>query len=61
MRSFQELKDRVTSALVLALPDGMDWLVVCFDASRVGLEYWLMQNSKVIAQTSRHLQVHENN
>ncbi|WMV49916.1 hypothetical protein MTR67_043301 [Solanum verrucosum] len=43
------LKDRLTSAPVLTLPEGTDGFVVHCDASRVGLGCVLMQNSKVIA------------
>ncbi|WMV38188.1 hypothetical protein MTR67_031573 [Solanum verrucosum] len=35
-KSFQELKDRLTSAPVLTLPEGTDGFVVYCDASRVG-------------------------
>ncbi|PHT51622.1 hypothetical protein CQW23_06084 [Capsicum baccatum] len=42
-KSFKELKTRITTALVLALPDGIKGFVVYFDASRVGLGYVLMQ------------------
>ncbi|KAF3640037.1 putative ribonuclease H protein-like [Capsicum annuum] len=43
---FQESKTRLTSALVLAIPDGSDGFVVYYDASRVGLGCLLMQHSK---------------
>ena len=35
-KSFQELKTRLTTVPVLALPDGIDGFVVYCDASRVG-------------------------
>ncbi|WMV41248.1 hypothetical protein MTR67_034633 [Solanum verrucosum] len=60
-KSFQELKDRLTFAPVLTLPEGRDGFVVYCDASRVGLICVLMQNSKVIAYASRQHKVHENN
>ena len=42
-KSFQELKDRLTSAAVLTLPKcGENYTIYC-DASRVGLVYVLMQ------------------
>ncbi|KAF3626368.1 putative ribonuclease H protein-like [Capsicum annuum] len=41
-KSFQELETRLTSALVLAIPDGSDGFVVYCDASRVGLGCVLM-------------------
>ena len=47
-RSFEELKNRLTSAPVLALPNGKDGLVVYSDASRQGLGCVLMQNDRVI-------------
>ena len=46
---FEELKGRLTSAPVLALPNGRDGFVVYSDASRQGLSCVLMQNDKVIA------------
>ena len=36
-RSFKILKDRLTSALVLTLPEGTKGFIVYCDASRVGL------------------------
>ena len=60
-KSFQELKDRLTSAPVLTLPkSGENYTVYC-DASRVGLGCVLMQAGKVIAYASRQLKVHEKN
>ena len=48
-KSFQELKDRLTSAPVLTLPmSGENYTIYC-DASRVGLVCVLMQGGKVIA------------
>ncbi|WMV25252.1 hypothetical protein MTR67_018637 [Solanum verrucosum] len=43
-KSFQELKDRLTSTLVLTLPEETDGFVVYCDASRIGLRCVLMQN-----------------
>ncbi|WMV37790.1 hypothetical protein MTR67_031175 [Solanum verrucosum] len=60
-KSFQELKDRLTSTLVLTLPGGSDGFVVYFDASRVGLGCVLMQHGKVIAYASRQLKIYEKN
>nr|GEU71140.1 hypothetical protein [Tanacetum cinerariifolium] len=40
---FQNLKDRLCNALVLALPDGPEDFVVYCDASGLGLRYVLMQ------------------
>jgi len=41
-KSFQELKDRLTSAPILIIPEGSDGFVVHCDASLVGLSYVLM-------------------
>ncbi|WMV41443.1 hypothetical protein MTR67_034828 [Solanum verrucosum] len=60
-KNFQELKDTLTSAMVLTLPEGTDGFVVYCDTSRVVLGCVLMQNGKVIAYTSRQLKVHEKN
>ncbi|XP_070040931.1 uncharacterized protein [Nicotiana tomentosiformis] len=60
-RSFQELKARLTTTPVLTLPTGSDGFVVYCDASRVGLDYVLMQKGKVIAYASRQLKIHEKN
>ncbi|WMV33187.1 hypothetical protein MTR67_026572 [Solanum verrucosum] len=43
-KSFQELKDRLTSAPVLNLPEGTYGFVVYFYASRIGLGCFLMKN-----------------
>ena len=60
-QSFEELKGRSTSALVLALPNGRDGFVVYIDASGQGLGCVLMQNDRVIAYASRQLKTHEEN
>ncbi|XP_076912208.1 uncharacterized protein LOC143570440 [Bidens hawaiensis] len=58
-KAFHELKQRLTQAPVLALPDGTEDLVVYSDASSLGLGCVLMQRGKVIslclttAKTSR--------
>ena len=50
--SFQELKKRLTTALVLILPDiRKDFQVYC-DASRLGLGGVLMQDRKVVSYAS---------
>jgi hypothetical protein len=59
--SFQELKERLTSAPVLALPSGTEGFVVYSDASKRGLGCVLMQNGRVIAYASRQLKSHEVN
>ena len=60
-KSFQLLKDKLTSAPVLLLREGTKDFMVYFDASQVGLGCVLMQNGKVIAYSSRKLKVHEKN
>ena len=57
-KSFDELKGRLTSAPILALPNGRDGFVVYSDASRQGLGCVLMQNDRVIAYASRQLKKH---
>ena len=59
--SFEELRQRLTTASVLALPSGKDGYVVYSDASRQGLGCVLMQDGRVIAYASRHLKKHEQN
>ncbi|XP_027174488.1 uncharacterized protein LOC113774122 [Coffea eugenioides] len=59
--SFQELKKRLTSAPVLALPNGKDRFTVYTDVSREGLGCVLIQNGSVIAYVSRKLKSHERN
>ena len=60
-QSFEELKGRLTSAPVLALPNGRNGSVVYSDASWQGLGCVLMQNDRVIAYASRQLKKHEEN
>jgi hypothetical protein len=50
---FQELKRRLVTAPVLALPTEFGNFVVYSDASKKGLGCVLMQNSNVIAYASR--------
>ncbi|KAL0412554.1 UNVERIFIED_CONTAM: Retrovirus-related Pol polyprotein from transposon.6 [Sesamum radiatum] len=59
--SFQELKKCLTTAPILALPNGTINLVVYTDASKEGLGCVLMQYGKVIAYASRQLKQHEKN
>ena len=59
--SFQELKKRLVTALVLILPDiGKDFQVYC-DASHRGLGGVLMQDGRVVSYASRQLRPHELN
>ena len=60
-RSFQALKDKLTSAPVLAPPDTKKDFVIYCDASRQGLGCVLMQERRVIAYASRKLRPHEEN
>ncbi|KAL8127153.1 hypothetical protein AgCh_014175 [Apium graveolens] len=57
--SFQELKKRLVTSPILALPDEMGNFVIYSDASIKGLGCVLMQHDKVIAYTSRQLKLHE--
>ncbi|XP_022641613.1 uncharacterized protein LOC106773250 [Vigna radiata var. radiata] len=58
---FQELKQKLTSAPVLTIPDtGKPFEVFC-DASHQGLGCVLMQEKRVVAYASRQLKVHEKN
>ncbi|TYK01102.1 reverse transcriptase [Cucumis melo var. makuwa] len=60
-QSFQELKKRLVTAPILALPvTGKDYVIYC-DASRLGLSCVLMQDGNVIAYSSRQLKEHECN
>ncbi|GJR87002.1 hypothetical protein Tco_0211013 [Tanacetum coccineum] len=59
--AFQLLKQKLCSALILALPEGSENFVVYCDASHKGLGAVLMQREKVIAYASRQLKVHEKN
>ncbi|XP_074306469.1 uncharacterized protein LOC141641716 [Silene latifolia] len=60
-KAFLTLKERLTTALILALPDGNDNFEVYTDASKKGLGCVLMQNGKVIAYASRQLKTYEEN
>jgi hypothetical protein len=59
-KSFQELKEKLTTAPVLAVPTTGKDTVYC-DASKKGLGCVLMQDRKVIAYGSRKLKRHEVN
>ncbi|KAL5544913.1 hypothetical protein UlMin_008697 [Ulmus minor] len=60
-KSFQELKKRLTTALVLAISSGNDGFVIYSDASKMGLGAVLMQHGRVIAYASRQLKNYEKN
>ncbi|GKE09202.1 putative reverse transcriptase domain-containing protein [Tanacetum coccineum] len=53
--AFQLLKQKLSSAPILALPEGSENFVVYCDASHKGLGAVLMQREKVIAYASRQL------
>ncbi|KAA0059550.1 reverse transcriptase [Cucumis melo var. makuwa] len=60
-QSFQQLKKRLVTTPILALPvTGKDYVIYC-NASRLGLGCMLMQNGNVIAYASRQLKEHECN
>ncbi|KAD7479048.1 hypothetical protein E3N88_02184 [Mikania micrantha] len=59
--AFQILKQKLSSAPILALPDGSNDFVVYCDASANGLGCVLMQRNNVIAYASRQLKRHEAN
>jgi hypothetical protein len=57
--SFQELKKRPTTALVLTMPDMEKLFSIYCDAFGQGLGCVLMQHSHVVAYASRQLRKHE--
>ncbi|GKB68326.1 retrotransposon protein, putative, ty3-gypsy subclass [Tanacetum coccineum] len=59
--SFEELKRRLVSALILTLPSGSGGFQIYSDASKKGLGCVLMQHGKVIAYASRQLKPYEVN
>ncbi|KAF5801008.1 putative nucleotidyltransferase, Ribonuclease H [Helianthus annuus] len=59
--SFEILKQKLSNAPVLTLPEGTEEFVVYCDASHTGMGCVLMQKGKVIAYASRQLKVHEKN
>nr|GEV56758.1 putative reverse transcriptase domain-containing protein [Tanacetum cinerariifolium] len=59
--AFQIIKQKLCSALILALPRGSEDFLVYYDASIKGLGAVLMQREKVIAYGLRQLKVHEKN
>src|SRR5438105_4582260 len=58
-KSFDELKQKLTTTLVLTLPDIHHSFIVYCDASGQGIGCVLMQDGKVVAYASRQLKVHE--
>jgi ribonuclease HI len=59
--AFEELKNRLTTAPVLVLPDVHKPFSVYCDASYTGLGCVLMQEGRVVAYSSRQLKIHERN
>ncbi|GJS38377.1 putative reverse transcriptase domain-containing protein [Tanacetum coccineum] len=59
--AFQTLKQKLCSAPILALPEGMEDFVVYCDTSLKGYGAMLMQRKKVIAYAFGQLRVHEEN
>ncbi|XP_074318627.1 putative mitochondrial protein AtMg00860 [Silene latifolia] len=59
--AFLTLKERLTTAPVLALPEGSEKFEVYTEASKNGLGCVLMQNGRVIAYDSQQLKTHEEN
>ncbi|GJU62706.1 putative reverse transcriptase domain-containing protein [Tanacetum coccineum] len=59
--AFQLIKQKLCSALILALPEGSEDFIVYCDASIKGLFAMLMQREKVIAYASLQLKIHEKN
>jgi hypothetical protein len=60
-RAFQQLKEKLTTAPVLTIPESGVPFVIYSDASYQGLGCVLMQNGKVVAYASRQLKQHEKN
>ncbi|XP_074277602.1 uncharacterized protein LOC141601238 [Silene latifolia] len=59
--TFLTLKERLTTAPILALHEGTENFEIYIDASKNGLGCVLMQNGKVIAYASRQLKLYEAN
>ncbi|GJZ20999.1 putative reverse transcriptase domain-containing protein [Tanacetum coccineum] len=59
--AFLLLKQKLCSALILALPEGIEDFIVYCDASYKGLGVVLMQREKVISYATRQLKIHEKN
>ena len=59
--AFEALKEKLTTALVLVLPDVHKPFSVYCDACYTGLGCVLMQEGRVVAYSSRQLKVHEKN
>ncbi|GJW33445.1 putative nucleotidyltransferase, ribonuclease H, partial [Tanacetum coccineum] len=60
-KCFEELKKRLVTAPILAVPEGTGGFQIYSDASKNGLGCVLMQHGKVIAYASRQLKPYEEN
>jgi hypothetical protein len=60
-KSFETLKEKLTTTPVLILPDVHKPFSVYCDASYTGLKCVLMQEGRVVAYSSRQLKIHEKN
>jgi len=59
--TFQELKKRLVSVSILAIPEGDGGFVIYSYASKKGLGCVLMQKGRVVAYASRRLKPYEEN
>jgi ribonuclease HI len=60
-KSFETLKEKLTTTPVLILPNVHKYFSVYCDASYIGLGCVLMQEGIVVAYSSRQLKIHEKN
>ena len=60
-QGFQELKKRLTTTLIHALPEGTKGFFIYSDVSHQRLGCVLIQNGKVITYASRQLKLHDKN
>ena len=58
-KAFQELKRRLTLALILIVPERGQRYIVYYEASKEGLGCVLMQFGRVVAYDSQQLKNHE--
>jgi hypothetical protein len=60
-KSFETLKEKLTTTLILILPEVHKPFSVYCDASYTGLGCVLMQEGRVVTYSSRQLKIHEKN